>query len=244
MIGSKQVLAVALARAGSKGLPGKNVRDLCGKPPVGWVIDAAKGSSYVDRVILSTDGEDIAEAGRLYGAETPFMEPDELAQSNIPDAPVFQYTISWLKNNENYVPDIVVHLRPTGPLLTSKEIDAALELLEKHPEADSVRSVELPPKPPFKMWTIQDTYMKPFVKEVANAAGEIIKDAHTAPRQSLPTVYQTTPDIGLFRVNTLLEKQSTIGDIVLPFILNRQTVDIDNEIDWEIAEYLFKNRRN
>lgn len=242
MINNKKVLALALARGGSKGVPGKNIKDLAGKPLIAWVIEAAKNSKYVDRVILSTDYEDIAEVGRQYGAETPFLRPAEIAQDSTPDTPVFEHTLSWLKKNEKYEPDIIVHLRPTGPMVASGEIDEAIELLEKHSDADSVRSIEKPPKPPFKMWTIADEYMTPFIKEVKGVDGEIIKDAHTAPRQKLPEVFQTTPDIGIMRRETVTEKHSVIGDIVLPYPLKRPTVDIDTFLDFQIAEILMEEK--
>jgi CMP-N-acetylneuraminic acid synthetase len=242
MIENKKVLALALARGGSKGIPGKNIKLLAGKPLIRWVIDAAKVSQYVDRVILSTDYETIAEVGRQCGAEVPFVRPAEIAEDSTPDTPVFEHALAWLKENEGYEPDIIVHLRPTAPLLISKEIDEAIELLERHPEADSVRSIEIPPKPPFKMWRLEGEYMVPFIKEVKGDNGEIIKDAHTAPRQKLPKVYQTVADIGIMRRETVTEKGSVIGDIVLPYLLKRPTTDIDIPIDFEIAELLLKNR--
>ena len=122
MINDKKVLALALARGGSKGVPGKNIKDLAGKPLLAWVIEAAKKSKYVDRVILSTDYKNIAEVGKKYGAEVPFMRPAEIAEDSTPDTPVFEHALKWLKENEGYESDIIVHLRPTGPV-TSEEID-------------------------------------------------------------------------------------------------------------------------
>lgn len=242
MINDKKVMALALARGGSKGVPGKNIKDLAGKPLIGWVIDAAKNSKYVDRVILSTDYEDIAKVGKEYGAEVPFMRPKEIAEDSTPDTPVFEHALRWLKENEGYEPKIIVHLRPTGPMLTSDEIDEAIELLEKHPDADSVRSIQEPPKPPFKMWTIEGDHMEPFIKEVKGEDGKIIKDAHTAPRQKLPEVFQTTADVGIMRLETVTEKNSVIGDTVLPYLLKRPTADIDIPVDFKIAEILMKDR--
>lgn len=242
MIGQKKVLALVVARGGSKGLPGKNIKPLCGKPLIGWVIDAAKNSKYVDRVILSTDYEDIASIGKTFGAEVPFMRPAEIAADTTPDTPVLKHCLTWLKDNESYEPDIIVHLRPTGPMLTAGEIDEAIELLERHPNADSVRSIMEPPKPPFKMWVMEGEYMLPFIKEVKGADGELIKDAHTAPRQKLPKVYQTTADVGIMRRTTVTEKGSVIGSVVLPYVLRRPTVDIDTAFDFEIAELLLKKR--
>ncbi len=232
-----KVLSIIPARGGSKGIPGKNIKVLNGKPLIVWSIDVSKASKYIDRTILSTDGEDIAKVGREWGAEVPFMRPREFAQDLTPDPPVFTHALSWLLQNENYTPDIVVHLRPTGPLRTSEEIDEAIELLGNDPEADSVRSLQEPAKPPFKMWKQSEKYIIPFVSDMPG-----MKDWHTAPRQSLPKVFETTADIGIMWSRVVTEKGSVIGDKVIPYFLKRPTVDIDHLIDFEIAELLFKKR--
>lgn len=236
MINNKQVLAVIPARANSKGVLNKNIQLLLGKPLIIYSIESARASQYIDRVIVSTDGENIAQIARKAKAEAPFLRPAEFAKDDTPDTPVFEHCVTWLKENESYEPDIIVHLRPTGPLRTAGEIDEAIELLEKNPQADSVRSVEEPPKPPYKMWKPSKLYMKPFI----SLAG--MKDFHTAPRQFLPKVYQTTADIGVFYLKTLLKKKSIIGDKVLPYVLKRPTVDIDSLHDFLIAELLLKRR--
>jgi CMP-N,N'-diacetyllegionaminic acid synthase len=233
-----KVLSIIPARGGSKGVPGKNIKMLAGKPLIAWSIDASKESKHIDRTIVSTDGEDIAKVAKEWGAEVPFMRPAEFAQDLTPDPPVFEHALAWLKENENYVPDIVVHLRPTGPLRTPEEIDESIELLAKYPESDSVRSLQEPAKPPYKMWKQSDgDFIIPFVSDMPG-----MKDWHTAPRQSLPKVFETTADIGVMWARTILEKKSVIGDKVLPYFLKRPTVDIDNLADFEIAELLFAKK--
>ncbi len=230
------VLALIPARGGSKGIPKKNIKLLGGKPLIAWSIDAAKKSRFIDRIIVSTDNEEIAELAKKIGAEVPFLRPAEIAQDLTPDTPVFEHCLKWLEEHDHFVPEFIVHLRPTGPLRTSEEIDKAIEMLAADPEADSVRSVEEPPKPPFKMWEPEGKYIKPF----AELRG--MKDFHTMPRQMLPKVYQTTADIGIMRRRTVTEKKSVIGDRVLPYFLKRPTVDIDHPIDFEIAELLIKRK--
>jgi N-acylneuraminate cytidylyltransferase len=227
-----RILAVIPARGGSKGIPKKNIKQLCGKPLIVYSIKAALASTYIDRTIVSTDNEEIAEVSRRAGAEVPFLRPAEFAQDLTPDTPVFEHCLQWLKEKENFVPEFIVHLRPTGPLRTAEEIDKAIELLALHPEADSIRSVEEPDKPPFKMWQPDGKFLKPF----AGVAG--MKDFHTMPRQMLPKVYQTTADIGIMRTSTVLEKKSVIGDTVLPYYLKRPTVDIDHLILDDLAVIL------
>lgn len=236
MINNKQVLAVVPARGGSKGVPGKNIRLLLGKPLIAYSIESALASKFIDRIVVSTDSEEIARIARQASAEVPFLRPAELARDNTPDAPVFEHCIAWLKESEGYVPDIIVHLRPTGPLRTGEEIDEAVTFLESHPEADSVRSVEESTKSPYKMWKPDDLYITPFMELRG------VKDFHTAPRQSLPKVYQTTADIGVFYLRTLRDNGSVIGAKVLPYVLRRPTVDIDTYFDFRIAELLMRER--
>ena len=236
MFKDAKILAVIPARGGSKGIPKKNIKELAGKPLIVYSIEAAKQSRYIDRVIVSTDSEEIADVARNAGAEAPFLRPAEISQDMTPDTPVFEHCLGWLKEKENFIPEFIVHLRPTGPLRTSQEIDEAIEMLAADPNADSIRSIEEPPKPPFKMWQPEGDYIKPF----AELHG--MKDSHTLPRQALPKVYQTTADIGIMRLATVLEKKSVIGDRVLPYYLKRPTIDIDHPIDFEIAELLLRRR--
>ena len=230
------ILALIPARGGSKGIPKKNIKPLLGKPLIVYSIEAAKQSRYIDRVIVSTDSEEIADVARGANAEVPFLRPANISEDMTPDTPVFEHCLQWLKEKENFIPELIVHLRPTGPLRTAEEIDESIEMLISDPNADSIRSIEEPPKPPFKMWQPEGNYIKPF----AELHG--MKDFHTMPRQALPKVYQTTADIGIMRLATVLEKKSVIGDRVLPYYLKRPTIDIDHAIDFEIAELLMHRK--
>ena len=107
------VVAIIAARGGSKGLPGKNIRPLAGKPLIAYSVEAAKASPYVDRVIVTTDSPEIAEVARKFGAEVPFMRPPELAQDLTPTEPVLAHAEEWLEREEGYRVDIVVFLQPT-----------------------------------------------------------------------------------------------------------------------------------
>jgi N-acylneuraminate cytidylyltransferase len=236
VINNKKVLAVIPARAGSKSIPKKNIHLLGGKPLIAYSIKAARDSQYIDRIIVSTDSKEIAKVAKKFCAEIPFLRPARYAEDSTPDFPVFKHCLDWLKKKEGYVPEIIVHLRPTGPLRTGAEIDDAIEHFEKHILADSLRSVEEPPKSPYKMWRPKGVWIKPFVEDFPK-----LKDYHTAARQILPKVYQTTADIGICRLRTIQEKKSIIGNKVLYYLLKRPTVDIDNIFDFEIAEFLLKN---
>jgi N-acylneuraminate cytidylyltransferase len=116
VVNRPEVLAIVQARGGSKGLPRKNLRLLRGHPLVSYSIASARAARSISRIILSTDDEEIADVGREYGAEVPFMRPAELAQDDTLDFPLFDHAIRWLAEHENYRPDAVVQLRPTTPL--------------------------------------------------------------------------------------------------------------------------------
>lgn len=231
-----KVLALIPARGGSKGVPGKNIKLLAGIPLIAHSITAAKKSRLVDRVIVSTDDPVIADIARSYGAEVPFLRPKEFAEDLTPDYPVFKHCLRWLEEHEGYRPDLVVHLRPTGPLRTPRHIDESLELIRRHPEADSVRSVHEPDKTPHKMWRPEGEYMVPFLRDTG------IPEHYNTPRQLLPKVYATNANIGVVRYETLMNKKSVIGDIVLPYVVTEPQVDIDTAFDFELAEFILNTR--
>ena len=134
-----RVLGIITARGGSKGVPGKNLKPLGGRPLIDYTIDAANDTP-LDRLILSTDDNKIAVVARGLGCEVPFMRPAELARDETPHLPVIQHAVQWLRDKENYSPDIVLTLQPTSPLRSSADIAAALRMLELS-DADSVVSV-------------------------------------------------------------------------------------------------------
>ena len=234
MYRNTSVLALIPARGGSKGVPKKNLRLLAGKPLIAYSIIAAKTTPTIDRVIVSTDSEEIAAVAKQYGAEVPFLRPAEFAEDLTPDYPVFEHCLDWLEANEKWRPEIVVHLRPTGPIRAPKEIDEAIDLLMRFPEADSVRSVHEPDKTPHKMWKLEGPYMVPFLSQSG------IKEHYNTPRQLLPKVYATNANIGVVRYRTLREKKSVIGDTVLPYFVDHPQVDLDTDFDFDIAELILK----
>lgn len=230
-----EVLALIPARGGSKGIPRKNIRDFAGYPLIAWSIAAANQAACVSRVIVSTDDEEIASVAREYGAETPFLRPAELAQDNTTDLPVFEHALEWLDASEGYHPDIVVQLRPTSPIRPLDCVDAAVDILMAHPDADCVRGVVPAGQNPYKMWHLAgpDQPMKPLLE------AEGIFEPYNAPRQILPPVYWQTGHIDAIRTSTIREKHSLTGDVIYPLVIDpRYTVDIDTLSDWARYEAL------
>ncbi len=229
-----QILALIPARGGSKSIPHKNIRPLAGFPLIAYSIAAARQSKLVTRIIVSTDDHEIASIARGYGAEAPFLRPSEFAQDNTLDFPVFNHALSWLREHEDYQPDILVQLRPTSPLRPPDCVDQAIQILQDHPDADSVRGVIPSGQNPFKMWQITDLgRMTPLL----DLPG--VPEPFNAPRQALPQTYWQTGHIDAIRLYTILQKGSLSGDTIYPLQIDpRYAVDIDTLRDWQRAEWL------
>jgi N-acylneuraminate cytidylyltransferase len=226
------VLAVLQARGGSVGVPRKNLRPLCGHPLVAYSIASALAAERVSRLIVSTDDEEIADVCRQYGAEVPFLRPAQLAQSDMPDLPLFEHALEWLDRNEGYRPDVIVQLRPTSPLRPRGLIDEAVALLTDDPDADCVRSITLARQNPYKMWRPgTGAYLSPLMQ------GEFA-EPYNMPRQQLPPVVWQTGHLDVVRRRTIVEQHSLTGRHVLPINVSAEyCLDIDSETDLSLAEW-------
>jgi len=236
MINNKKLLALIPARGGSKGIPVKNIMEIAGKPLIAYSILQAKASKYINRTIVSTDNKEIAEISKKWGAEVPFIRPPEFAQDMSPDIDVFRHVLLWLRKNENYQPDLIIQLRPTGPVRKVDLIDLAIEKMLQHPEADALRSISLALQTPYKMWNIKDDgLMGPLLKI------EGVEDCQSLPRQALPTVYWQNGYVDIIRSRAILEYHSMWGQKVLPFIIKEQILEMDYPENILAIEEALKN---
>jgi N-acylneuraminate cytidylyltransferase len=227
-----EVLALIPARGGSKGIPRKNLADFLGRPLISWSIAAAVESSRVTRVVVSTDDEAIAQVAGEAGAEVPFLRPSELAGDLVPDLPVFEHALGWLRENEGYVPELVVQLRPTSPLRPPGLVDDAIERLLAAPAADSLRAVCEPMNNPFKMWRIVDGFLVPLVDSG-------IDEQYNRPRQELPTVFWQIGIIDVIRTATITDLHSMSGRTIIPMVVDQTlAADIDDPRSLRHAEEL------
>jgi N-acylneuraminate cytidylyltransferase len=226
------------ARGGSKAVPHKNIRLLRGKPLIAHSIEISLKCPSIQRTFVSTDSENIAEVARNAGAEVPFLRPAELAQDDTRDLPVFHHFLEWLKQNQVPLPDAIFQFRTTSPSRSVSKIEEAVELLKKNPEADSVRGVIEPGQNPYKMWTIgEDGFMRPLLSIPG------IPEPFNEPRQSLPQAYWQIGYLDLIRTRTILEKNSLTGTHVLPLkIASKDSIDIDDEFSFQLAEFLMERR--
>ncbi len=216
-----KVLALIPARGGSKSVPRKNVLPIDGRPLITYSIEHALSSCQVTRTIVSTDDDEIACIARGAGAEVPFVRPAEFATDTATDWDVFKHALEFLSDSESYEPDLVVHLRPTGPVRDVRRIDAAIEMMLDTPKADSLRSVSLAEQTPFKMWRIVDGRLTPLLRV------EGVREAHSMPRQKLPEAYWQNGYVDIVRPRTVLELGSMVGETVLPFVVNGPIVELD-----------------
>lgn len=222
MIDNKKVLAFIPARAGSKGIKNKNIIDLAGKPLISYTIEAAKKSKYIDRVIVSTDGEKIANIAKEYGAEVPFFRPKELAEDNSNVITSIIYTIDELKKiNQNY--DIIILLQPTSPFRNEYHIDEALEMLINN-NLSSVLSVCETDKNPTLIRKIdKDNNITPLIQ------------TNISLRQEMDKYYILN---GAIYINYIkdISTDRYLKDNEYGYIMDKyNSLDIDDAIDLEIA---------
>ena len=224
------MISIIPARGGSKGLPGKNILPLCGKPMIAYTIEAAKQSKYIDHVIVSTDDQKIAEIALQYGAEVPFLRPDFLASDTAQAVDNYIYTIERLSKEWNTPIEEFVVLQPTSPLRIAEDIDGAIEMfMEK--KADSVISYT-PEAHPVRWHKYLDE----------NNAFVDIFDTTIANRQDLKTSYYPNGAIYVFRFSMIKERKY-YTDKSYGFIMPRvRSVDIDYKEDFDYVEFLMSRR--
>ena len=232
-----KIISLIPARGGSKGIKNKNLTEIEGKSLVGHSITHSLQSALIQRTFLSSDSEAIIQEGIKYGAEVPFVRPAELAADHVLDIPVFEHLLAYLKETENYIPDIVVHLRPTAPYRDPQWIDAAIQLLVDHPDADSVRSVSEPSQHPYRVFSIDEQgFLDP-----------IMKHEHPQPyllrRQDLPKMYFYNCVIDVTRAETITKQHSMTGSKIYPYIMDPDDViDIDTPLDLAFARYYLSEK--
>jgi CMP-N,N'-diacetyllegionaminic acid synthase len=226
---SLTVLAVVPARAGSKGVPGKNERPLAGKTLVARAAEAARASGVVERAVLSTDSERIAELGREAGLEVPFLRPAELAADDSPMQPVIEHALLEVERG-GFRPDAVLVLQPTAPLRTGDHVARAVRLLEET-GADSVVSVVEIPRhlsPQYAM-RISGDRLEAFLPEGAGITR----------RQDVEPAYSRDGTVYLVRRDVLVVRHDLYGADCRPLVLDAaESVNIDSPEDWAAAEAL------
>lgn len=228
-------IAIIPARGGSKGVPQKNIRLLKGFPLIAYSIAAGVLSNSIDRIVVSTDSVEIAEISRSFGAEVPFIRPDQFATDQSPDIEFVLHALQWFSSNEGQTPKYFVHLRPTTPLRDPKIIDRAVAYISQHPEATSLRSGHIAPESPFK-WFLRNEagYFTSILAGTSNESANL-------PRQSFPTVYVPDGYVDVLKTDYITASKSLHGDKMVgfqsPFCCEVDTVD-----DFEYLEFIIEQK--
>ena len=228
-----KTLGVVTARGGSKGIPGKNLKPLAGKPLLAYTIEAAHAAGVFDRLILSTDDDAIANYARTLRCEVPFMRPADLARDETPHLPVLQHAVSWLAQHEGYHPDAVVILQPTSPLRRPEHIRAIVDLLARN-DVDSVLTVSaVPPHMhPLRMLRVDEDG-----RAVLFGSGEPVR-RRVNRRQEMPDAWVMNGALYAFRTRVLFDTEPSLyGERTLAMPLPAPYgISIDTPADWMEAE--------
>lgn len=227
-----RVLGLIPARGGSKGVPRKNIRLLCGKPLLQFTAEAARQARHLTRIILSTDDEEIAAVGRKCQLDVPFLRPPELATDRSPTLPVVQHAVQWLEMHGQHF-DAICLLQPTTPLRRAEVIDACIELLiEKH--ADTVMTV-LPVPPEHNPHWVFFQNDQGFLHSSTGQATLVPR------RQDLPPAFHREGSVYVTRRHVVMDENSMLGQRVLGYIVDpKRSVNIDSPADLRRAEHLLR----
>ncbi len=227
MYKQKRILGVIPARGGSKGVPKKNIKGIAGKPLIAWTIEKAFKSEYLDKVVVSTEDDEIGEISKKYAAEV-IKRPAELAQDYSPVMPSIQHALDKMKTKECFVPEIVMILQPTSPLRTVQTIDETIKLfIKKFEKYDSLISLF-----PIdgRLGTIERGFYKPEYHLGTN-------------RQDSEALYKGSGTVFILKSDLIISGDG-FGNKIYPYIIKdyKEAIDIDNMYDLEVAEYFLKKR--
>lgn len=227
MYQNKKILAIIPARAGSKGIPNKNIIDIKGKPLIAYTILAAKRSKYIDKILVSTDSKKIADISIEYGAEVPFLRPKSLASDNAKTIHAVLYTLRKISVTQTY--DAVVILQPTSPLRDERDIDNSLELFyKKSQDVVSINKIDINP------------YLVRKLKN--NKLNNLINSNSTIRRQDLPLFYKVNGAIYINKI-ARLNAQTSLNDNPIGYLMDdSNSLDIDTFNDLKKFAAIIKNK--
>lgn len=229
-----KILAIIPARGGSKGLPGKNIRPLCGKPLIGWTIEQALACRHITDVFVSTDSQEIAEVAERFGVHVPELRPSELATDSAPSSGFVVYTIDKLRR-EGKEFDYVILLEPTSPLRQTGDLDRAIELALSHPDKAGVVS-------------LGEVHMEhPQIVKRIDALGHIVpyieQSGKITQRQQAEKAYFPYGVVYMVKTEHFLRTHEFYGKDSLPYFIERwQCYEVDDIYDFIAIEAILKQR--
>lgn len=235
MINGKSILAIIPARGGSKGLPGKNIRPLCGKPLIAWSIEAGLACPYIDEIMVTTDSEEIADVARQFGASVPFLRPAELASDTATTFDAVQHVINYYASKRGQQFDYIVLLEPTSPLREKNDIDLMIEKIASvEVDYDAIVSLGEVHEHPSIMKKIIGNQIEPYIKELTMATRRQDNDAAYFPY-----------GVGyIVKTKTLLEEKTFYTRRTTHHLIKRyQCHEIDDVYDFLAIENIMQYER-
>lgn len=224
------ILAIIPARGGSKGIPGKNIKELAGKPLIAYTIEAARRAPSVSRVVVSTDSQEIADIAMRYGAEVPFLRPEELASDTAKTMDAVMYTLEELaRRGETY--DYMVLLQPTSPLRTSEDIEGCIK--KAFFSGQDVVAIS----------EVSDSPILMRCKDREDRLTSLIDGSSTIRRQDMPVYYRVNGSIYVNKVEGLSCFTSLNDNPVGYIVPKERSVDIDEPVDFAVAEYYLNRNK-
>ena len=234
----ENIIALIPARSGSKTILGKNIQDLCGYPLIAYSIVAAILSKFISRIIVSTDSPEYAKISNRFGAETPFLRPIEISQDESTDREMLLHAIKWMQENENKIPDLIVHLRPTTPLRDPKVIDDAISSSLKRGDASSLRSGHLAPESPYK-WFKKDKHG--YFKSLMDfEVGQDI-ELYNQPKEMFEDIFIPSSYVDIVKPSHLLKNKNIHGEKMLGY-KSPIGYEIDSPEELEFIEFLIAKK--
>ena len=229
-------VACIFARAGSKGVPNKNIKTFKGKPLIAWAIELALQVKQINEVFVSTDSEEIVEIARMAGATIPFIRPSELATDTSPEWHSWQHFIKFLADKDGRLPEAFLSLPATSPLRSINDVENCLNEFKKG-RADFVVGITPSQRNP---------YFNMVKKGEDNQVNLVIQQAEKySRRQDTPEIFDLTTVCYVGKPSTILTKNSIFeGKVAGVEIPRERAIDIDTELDFQIAEFLFKSKAN
>ncbi len=231
MLNNKRILGLINARGGSKGVPGKNIKLMNGKPLIGYSIECARQSRFIDKVLVSTDDPEIAEVAKSFGADVPFLRPQELASDTAKQIDAMIHAVNFLEDNgENY--DIICVLQPTCPMRIAEDIDATLELLISSNADSAITVTDVGGRHPRTLYN-KDQSGRVFPYLESDGAGVL--------RQNFEELYWRTGAVYAMKRDVLMMHKSLYGEDIRGHVMpEERCFNIDGPFDWDVCEAYMK----
>lgn len=235
-ISNKKILGIITARGGSRGIPGKNIKILGGKPLIAYTIETALMSSLMSDIIVSTEDKNIADIARSFGAEVPFYRPAELATDTTGHLEVVTHALNFMEDIKGKIYDYVVILQPTSPFRKIEDIDETIKKIIHH-NADSA----------FSMYEIEPSYHPIKIKKMEGdkVFPYALEEQEGLRRQDLPVAYKRSGAVYVTKRDLIIKEGRLFGDNLVGHLVPKdRSIDIDTEIDWLVAEYMYKKLKD